>query len=284
MLFKKKDKRDRVLIKKQIAYLTPLIGNGAEFLYRDGCIGSGEGWKYWRNFGDWKKKVRQYKYVILGENYYNPDAARYIKQFNPKCKVILFYWNKIVNEDYKKLLDEPNLDAIYTFEEDDAEEYNIKLNTTFYTKRLQLPENKIENDVVFLGRAKDRMNEILDLEKTLKKNKVKTDFHIVTSEKDYVDYKDYLVMVSKAKCILDFNAYNQRGLALRTMESLFHKKKLITTNKHIKDHPFYNKNNIFIIGEDNIKDIKKFINSPYEEIDQEIIDYYDFDNWIQRFE
>ena len=67
------------------------------------------------------------------------------------------------------------------------------------------------------------------------------------------------------------------------MESLFLKKKLITSNKNIKNHNFYNKNNIFIIGEDKWKDLDKFINSDYEEIDQSIINYYDFDEWIKRF-
>lgn len=278
-----KNKEDRVLIKAKVPYLRNLIDHGIELTYKPGCVGSGEGWKYWRNFGKWTKKVKGYKYVILGENYYNFDVSRYVKKRNPKCKVIVFFWNKMVYDWYFDLLKDPNVDEFYTFDKEEAEKYNFKLNSTFYTKGLKLKDNKITNDVLFLGRSKDREDEILDIEKQIKKEKVKTDFRIIKDEKDYIDYYDYLDLLSKSKAILDYNAFNQSGLSLRVMESLFHKKKLITSNKTIKNYDFYNKNNIFIIGVDKWKDLNKFINSKYEDVDEEIIDYYDFDNWIKRF-
>ena len=68
------------------------------------------------------------------------------------------------------------------------------------------------------------------------------------------------------------------------MEALFFEKKLITNNKDIKNYDFYNPSNIFILGENNIEDIKEFINKPYEKVEQKIIDYYDFEQWLSRFE
>ena len=68
------------------------------------------------------------------------------------------------------------------------------------------------------------------------------------------------------------------------MEALFLEKKLITNNKDIKNYDFYNPSNIFILGENNIEDIKEFINKPYEKVEQKIIDYYDFEQWLSRFE
>ena len=90
-------------------------------------------------------------------------------------------------------------------------------------------------------------------------------------------------MISQTKALLDYNAYNQKGLSLRVMESLFFEKKLITTNKNVKNYGFYNKNNIFIIGEDKWQNLEEFINSEYEKINPEIIDYFDFKQWIKRF-
>lgn len=279
-----KNKRERVLIKAKVPYLRNLIGNGIEFTYKPGCVGSGEGWKYWRNFGDWVKSARSYKYVILGENWYNFDVSRYIKRVNPKCKVIVFFWNKIVFDHYFDILKDPNVDEFYTFDKDEAKKYNFKLNSTFYTKGLTLPENKIEKDILFLGRAKDRKKEIKDIEKILKKNHIKTDFRIIEDEKDYIDYYDYLELLSKSKAVLDYNAYDQTGLSLRVMESLFHEKKLITSNKEIKKCDFYNKKNIFIIGIDKWEKLNDFLNSEYEKVPEEILDYYDFENWIKRFQ
>lgn len=282
-MLNKKQKRDRVLIKAQVNYIRELIGNGVELVYKPGHFGRGR-LLYWRHLGKWKWHVRRYKYVVLGENFYNYNVSKFIKKFNPKCKVVLFFWNKLLNYNYTEYIKDPNLDDIYTFDEEEAKKYNFKFAGTFYSKRVKLPENKVVKDVLFLGRGKDREKEIKDLESLLKKLKIKTDFHIINDEKDYIDYKDYLEMISKSKAILDYSAYNQRGLTLRVMESLFFGKKLITANKHIKEYDFYDKNNIFILFEDDITKLNKFLKTPVKPVDPKILDYYDFDNWINRFE
>ena len=46
---------------------------------------------------------------------------------------------------------------------------------------------------------------------------------------------------------------------------------------------FYCKDNIFIIGKDDINDLAEFINRPYKEVDSEIVDQYDFSSWLNRF-
>ncbi len=282
-MFWKKNTRKRVLVKAKVPYLRNLIGNGVELTYKNNKDSSYPGKRYWKNFGSWRKHIKEYEMIILGENNYNYDASKYIKKVNPKCKVIVFYWNKIVFDSYLDILNDPNVDEFYTYDEDEAKKYKFKLTSTFYTKGLKLSDNKPEYDVLFLGRAKDREKEILEIENKIKKQKLKTNFKIIKDEKDYIDYYDYLELLSKSKAILDYNAFDQRGLSLRVMESIFHKKKLITSNKTIKKQKFYNKNNIFIIGIDKWENLNDFINSDYEEIDQEIIDYYDFEEWIKRF-
>ena len=99
-----------------------------------------------------------------------------------------------------------------------------------------------------------------------------------------MSYDKYLELLSESNCILDYNEKGQSGLTLRPMEALFLEKKLITNNKDIKNYDFYNPSNIFILGENNIEDIKEFINKPYEKVEQKIIDYYDFEQWLSRFE
>ena len=282
-MFFKKNTRKRVLVKAKVPYLRNLIGNGVELTYKKNKETSYPGRRYWKNFGSWAKYIKDYEMVIIGENHYNFDVSKYIKRRNPNCKIIVFFWNKIVFDSYLDILNDPNVDEFYTYDEDEAKKYHFKLTSTFYTKGLQLPDNKPEYDVLFLGRAKDREKDILEIENKIKKQKVKTNFKIIKDEKDYIDYYDYLELLSKSKAVLDYNAYEQNSLSLRVMESLFYKKKLITSNKTIKKQKFYNKNNIFIIGIDKWEKLNDFINSDYEEIDQEIIDYYDFEEWIKRF-
>lgn len=278
-----KNKRDRVLIKVNVPYLKNLLGNGIEYVYKNGYDSSYNGKKYWKNFGKWKKNIKYYKLIVLGENFFNHDVSRYIKETNPDCKVIVFFWNKLNLDWYSSILEDPNVDDFYTFDENDSKKYNLKFNSTFFSKKLKLPVEKCENDIFFIGREKDRKDKILYLKNKLDKLNIKTNFIIVNDETSYIDYKKVLSFISKSKAILDFNAYNQNGLSLRVMESIFFEKKLITTNKNIINYNFYNQNNIFIIGKDNLDKLKDFLNSEYVKIDNSIVEYYDFENWIKRF-
>ena len=47
---------------------------------------------------------------------------------------------------------------------------------------------------------------------------------------------------------------------------------------------FYNANNIFVLGIDKLENLKIFMDKPYENIEQKVIDYYDFNEWLKRFE
>ena len=279
----KKETRDRILIKARITCLKELVNHGYEYMYKPWCKSSRKGSKYMKNFGSWTKNIKDYKMVILGENYYNYDVSKYIKSINPKCKIIIFFWNIMNFNSYFEIIKDPNVDEIYTFDEQEAKKHKFKYNSTYYSKKVKLPNSKINSDVFFVGGTKDRKEKILEIEKKIRKQNLITNFKMIEDDKDYISYKKYLKLLSKSKAILDYNAYDQVGLSLRVMESLFFEKKLITSNKNIKKCAFYNKNNIFIIDIDKWKDLNKFINSDYEKIDKKIIEYYDFDSWIKRF-
>lgn len=235
-------------------------------------------------WGDWKNKVKDCELVILGENGYFPSISKYIKKNNPNCKIILYFWNILKEQkSYSKLLDDKNIDEFWTFDKIDAKKYNMKYNPQFYTKNVKIKKNNNKYDVLFLGRAKTRKNELMNIEEEFRKYGINTNFKVIEKEKDYVAYDDYLDMLSESKCVLDYNQEGQVGLSLRPMEALFLRKKLITNNSDIKNYDFYDDNNIFILGENNIKELKEFINKPYKKINQDIIDYYDFEQWLKRF-
>ena len=58
---------------------------------------------------------------------------------------------------------------------------------------------------------------------------------------------------------------------------------MITNFKDIKEYDFYIKDNIFIIGEDDLNNIKNFVNTGYVDISQNIIKKYTIDGWIENF-
>lgn len=232
--------------------------------------------------GKWKNEINKYDKFIIFESLYNEKVVKKIKRTKKENKVIVYFWNYI-DDNNKYILNDKNIDEFWTFDKNDAKKYNMKYNPQFYTKNVKIQDEQNKYDVLFLGRPKTRKKDIVDLEKKLKEEGIQTNFKIIENEKDYVSYDEYLKMIAESKCILDYNQEGQVGLSLRPMEALFLERKLITNNTDIKNYDFYNHDNIFILGEDNINEIKEFINKPYKKIDQDIIDYYDFDQWLNRF-
>lgn len=233
--------------------------------------------------GKWKKNIKKYDKFIIFESLYDKRISKEIKKNNTQCKIIVYFWNFIDNHN-KNILEDTNVDEFWTFDRQDSRKYKLKYNPQFYTKAVKIKNHKNKtNDIVFLGRPKDRKNEIIEINNKMKEKGLVTNFKIIENEKDFVPYDKYLEMLSDTKCILDYNQKGQCGLTLRPMEALFLEKKLITNNKDIINYDFYNPNNIFVLGIDDIDKIKEFIDSPYEKIDEEIINYYDFESWLNRF-
>jgi hypothetical protein len=67
------------------------------------------------------------------------------------------------------------------------------------------------------------------------------------------------------------------------MESIFLRKKIITNDKNITKECFYDPSNIFILDHDDFNEIENFIRTPYKPINQESVNYFDFSNWLKRF-
>lgn len=233
-------------------------------------------------FGKWKKNLKNTDVVIFTDNPYRSQMAKYVKK-KSNCKVILYYWN-VINENNKKILKDKNIDEIWTFDENDSKKYNIKFFPQFYyncIEKSKLSGNTPNYDCIFLGAVKDRKNEILDVKKILDEENIKTYFKIVYNKNDFIEYSEYLDLITKTRAIIDIVGESQRGLTLRVLEALYYSKKLITNNKNIKKYDFYNKNNIFIIGEDDKNNLKNFINAKFDTMGQEkYIKKYSYENWI----
>lgn len=234
-------------------------------------------------FNVWKYDINTYDNIIIFDYGYRKDITKFIKSRNNHCKINLFFFNKITQKNHESFSDK-NIDLIWSFDREDVLKYKLKYNTPLYSKNVVLPNINITNDIIFLGKAKNREKKILEIKDFSEKNGISTNFKIIKNEKDYIDYNEYLVMIAKSKAILDITNENQKGLTLRFMEALFFNKKIITNNKEIKKFDFYRSNNIFILGEDKLTDLRVFLDVDYERIDQDIIDYYDIEKWIKRFE
>lgn len=127
---------------------------------------------------------------------------------------------------------------------------------------------------------KEDLNVKLHVNKDKEYNNFEIDKYLSSES---ITYEELIKLIGQSKSIIDIVSNNQKGLTLRVMESIFFKKKLITNNESIKEYDFYNPNNIFILQFDDIKNLKSFINSEYDELDKRILEKYEFETWVNSF-
>lgn len=233
-------------------------------------------------FGKWKKEIYNYDKIILFDNGFRNSIAKYIKKRNPNIKTVLWFWNP-VTEYSQNFLKNRYIDEFWSYNKYDAKKYNLKYNSQFYSQEVVLKKAEVVNDILFLGTDKGRKESLNRLNTEFQTNGIITNFQIIEKSNQYISYEKYLDLLASSKCILDYNLEINSPLTLRVMEALFLQKKLVTNNLDIINYDFYNANNIFVIGKDNIEDIKGFIDSKYQKINPKIIEKYDFSKWLSRF-
>ena len=70
---------------------------------------------------------------------------------------------------------------------------------------------------------------------------------------------------------------------MRVMEAIFFKKKLITNNKEILNAEFYNVSNYFVLGYDNLSDLRKWLDIPYNNINiEQYQEKYSVKKWYEQ--
>lgn len=244
-------------------------------------------------FDDWKKHIHEYDVLILPASYYAPKVIRYAKKKNKDIRVIVWYWNSIVFDYDPKFFS--HLDCeLWSFDRDDCDKYGLKYNSQYYFNDIKLEKEDSKIDVLFIGRDKGRLAKLIELEKKFNLLGLSTYFYITeTIKKDNtkgysfkkeMDYSETLELIKKSKAILDFTQDYQAGLTLRPLESLYFGKKLITNNQQIVNHLIYDSENCYILGVDDSDKLNDFVNQPFKKAEQDLLSYYDFDSWIERFE
>lgn len=250
-----------------------------------------------------KFQNKKYDYILIinGENI-GEKLIEYLKNKNltNDGKMILHIWTPmsrypILEKTYKLY------DRVSSFEKEDCKKYNLIFRTNFYSLMLdEIRQNnkKIIYDFIFVGQF--RLERYLFIKKFMKLNNngfyylyhdffTFIIFKIIKKEYKNVSFKDLKFkqlsrknmyeLMQKSKCILDDTDVNQNGLTQRIFDALYLEKKIITTNKKIKEYEFYNKNNIFVINSQNIVIDKDFFTKEF--LKEMNLDNYSLKNWCK---
>lgn len=233
--------------------------------------------------------------LIIIDNKHATHLSAINSLVHPKAERHLFFWTPIKHSYLKhsfktichRVTSKARLFTLSTFDPDDVRYYkDLIVRREFFfspsSEEYDEAHCHITSDCYFLGNDKGRSTELLDLKQKLEEKGLRTDFLIVNHQSASISYDDNIERMKHCRCLVDY-VHGQSGLSLRPLEALFYGKKLITNNTAVKKHPFYNPQNIFILGEDNWDDIIDFVRTPCAEISEDIKRMYHIDTWIKDF-
>ena len=236
------------------------------------------------------KRAFDYLFVIKGE-FVQKSVLELFKESNPKAECILYQYDTLKRYLYIiKLFD--FFDRIYSFDIEDCQQYNLILRPLFFVKTEKINAT-IKYDISSVASYyPERLQMIQKLKKQCKKDNISSYFYIYVYWRMFINkiiyFFKYLSDISTktlsknkmfyilkhSKAIVDIPVKGQYGLTMRTFEVIGQEKKLITTNSSIVKYDFYDTNNIFLLKEDNITDIKHFLARDIKNIDKEILNKY----------
>lgn len=215
----------------------------------------------------------------------SPDYIQWLHNKYPSSTFILFYMNKSQPYDSPDKYPFDYL-KMWSGDEDDCKKWKVLNKAPMvgaYSKSWKIKKVEPKYDIFFVGKDKGRkrLNELIKLKETFENLGLKTYFHVVADHryeryrnphyKKNISYDDCLKYISKSKAILYLGYGSQKCVTIRVQESLVHKVKLVTDCSWLKKYDFYNPKNIFILGEDKMEDLPRFLNTPYTEVDGEIL-------------
>lgn len=201
-----------------------------------------------------------------------------------------FLFDGIENfKDQKKTLS--FFDTVYSYDKMDVKKYNFQFLTNYiYDDNIQ--NNDIQNKVFNISSFDRRFLFLEKVANYLSKNSISFRF-VVKKDKifehknieiinEYLPISEVKKLIASSLVLVDIQKENQYGLSFRVFEALGYKKKLITNNQDIVTYDFYNKNNIFVISEENYEIPLDFFETDYVEIDPEISNKYKLTSWISE--
>lgn len=208
----------------------------------------------------------------------------YLKNLFPDSRYVWFMQDLVdthprIKSRINQLIQKFNL--VLSFDYSDSKNYDLVYHPLVFSSVENFHNEFPDSDIYFLGKAKNRLPEIIRTYEYLKNKGLKLDFYIVgvpegqhvyPKEIHYIEgmsYIDNLKHIKRCKCALEIMQKGGSGYTQRVCEVLYFNKKIITNNKYLKEAPFYDESNMYVVDESfNIDDT--FISKIK---DSQLIDY-----------
>lgn len=266
-------------------------------------------WAWWlanRFYYSWLKNEAPVAcdivFVIKGEGL-SPQFLYTLKCRYQNASFILYLWDSISN--VKHVQDKFSLfDNVLSFDPEDCKNIaNLKYRALFFLGRYYNPIPVPGKGVFFIGTLNgDRTRVLKELSKFLS-NKQPVDFWLFVRSKielylssvfDSALYSGKAInllikpmsvteindRINNCAAVLDIEHPKQKGLTMRTFEVLASGKKLITTNKSILNHEFFDPSRIAVIDRNNPVIDTGFFDLTNKPLPDFFINKYSLKGWL----
>ncbi|WP_165047711.1 MULTISPECIES: hypothetical protein [unclassified Adlercreutzia] len=253
----------------------------------------------------WVESLSDYSLIIVMDSSRTASCLhKVLRRLGYSGRICYYYWNTVEGD--KKAANPWGIDRkeceLWSFDPRECREYNMHFNPSFYSrmfstmaKSSSIRKSREGISAYFMGLEKGRLAKIMAVENALIAAGVETRFYVVKDEtssevtssdfcySDSIPYSENILKVEESDILVEITKPNQEGVTIRTLEALFFGKKLITDNRSVRCLNLYNHNNVYIIDERFPDGLFDFIKTPYVEPHDELLDYYSFESWLERF-
>ena len=214
------------------------------------------------------KSSEKFICYLFFRDWYPLFSSGYLKKMKtsfPHTKACWFFSDLVSS--YPKINIERmknEFDLILSFDPEDAERYGFIYCPLPYSATPQgkaWQKQPVNKDVFFIGRAKQRLDQIFAVYEKLRNAGLYCDFHIADApsdlqrfagEIDYcslLPYEDCLQMALSSRCILELlQEPDHHGYTARTAEALVYGRKLLSNNLRLKTASFYDPKQIHLFS------------------------------------
>lgn len=228
-----------------------------------------------------------------------------LRRWFPTALFTLYMWDSLENRG--RTVDSFRFfDRVLSFDPETVKTFGIQLRPLFFTRTGDpiLP-GEAAYEAIFIGTAhSDRYAVITGLRarldpairtfwflylqsawlfyayKTIKpdmRSAKRSDFSFAPMDKHHLHET-----VARSIAIVDIEHPRQRGLTMRTFETMGLNRKLITTNRHVAEYEFFDRNNILVIDRQEPVVPVEFFTDPYRPLAPQMAYRYSLEGWIDE--
>jgi len=240
--------------------------------------------------------------VIQGESV-TARTLRRLRAAFPRARMVFYTWDSLENKPFARAnLDQ--FDHCLTFDPLDAKRYGMRFRPLFFAPGFERPpRSQFPYDISFVGTVhSDRYSVVKRIAGSLPQATRAHWFLYIQAPWLYWVRKLFTSALSGAsrsefsfeptnkatvqriffesKAVVDVEHPKQRGLTMRTIETVGSGTKLVTTNAAVRDYDFFNPHNICVVNRSRPVVDPTFLETPYQPLPPEVYERYRLSAWV----